>query len=286
MIKPVFEKEAQAHAIPVIEQKYGIQVDSAASLIIDIEAIYLENYVSGLADLDILILNHCKQAVNELFEVMGLYNTSLQHASDIITVDKPLSPLMLSFQPRSSASVNDSPLSVSNDNANVSRKVDDINQALKLSKRLSLTEVRQKYATADDGFLVMLDFPSILPLSLFMSCIDGFIAEAHALSPNELMIAQQFSSLFKVRNENPFWLASNPASPPQSIYLSIQNPRAHSPSYGLVRQLEEIRNSIGRDVLRLPAHAVFEKTSAHPSINGGYISLKLSIIAPEKEPSL
>lgn len=245
-------KDNTSHVKKVEAVRYAEKLTSAAIHILDLEALYHNNMLQGFDMLDQLILKNCKRKMSIALHELNLFNLYIKNdefklfstENDPVLRLKKLPRVLLSYNPRSTKFTGEPLTDIEADNNRVNDAVQYINNILVNSKCHEIVDVRSRYTSDNDGFLIEINFSSNLTEQIFIDKIETFIEEAQSLSLDELMISQQFSDWYTLQHKNPYWLHQNNTDQSQTILISIFNIHCFSPSYFLSTLLDNLKNKV------------------------------------------
>lgn len=286
------DNNASSHVVKHEAAKYSDALNTAALHLLDLEALYHNNFINGFNTLDQNIVKNCKRDISIALHNLNLYNLYVNHADfQLVSNDnnpvrtlKELPRVMLHFNPRSAKFTDEPAQEIEKDNIRVGDAVNYINAITSLADCHNIIDVYSRYTNSEDGFLIEIKLSKHLNELEFINKMESFIEETQSLSLDELMISQQFSEWYSLEQKNPFWLHQQNETKSQTIMLSIFNIHCFTPAYFLavlldnikIKVLSKIKNNI--DVpdngLQKQKMRINEKYS---SINDSFVILNFEI---------
>ncbi len=295
------------------EKFYKESLALAADLVIDIEAIYHDCFRGGLNQIDHNIIHRCKHLLGETLNELGLFNVNLhadinqainqaatsqeieaKRLRDLAIAEakrtnSPLPPeprvanrficleshprVKLDFKPRGKNSVDESDESLNSSNEHVSKTVAEINEIIGQLDPSSGNAVRRKYTQPEDGYLITISFGDLTSVDQVLNRLSSFINTIESLSLDELMISQQFSNWFNVKQVNPFDLESADIDElTQSIVISVFNLEEFTASFYVSAMLNNTKIQISNAVSGSEKLSIKENKA---SINSSFLCINL-----------
>ena len=305
-------------------------IKAVTDLVIDLEAMHHQCFKQGLNRIDHNIIHRCKLLLGQKFKALNLFNVSLipdtdsiiqKHISEQRKADEDayalavkqanelkISPpqqkpfnlqfiafddlprLKLDFKPRAKSSFDESDESLDKSNLYVETVIKSINQDIVSRPSSSCTEVRRKYTTLEDGYLITLNFNDISTAGAALDRLNIFINTIESLSMDELMISQQFSTIFKVEQTNPFLLeqevklkdsqetsasteTNSKPSLDQYIKISVFNLAEFTPSFYVSTILKNISKLMNMSMNNSERLSLIQKKH---SINSSFVCVNLN----------
>ena len=255
-------------------------------LILDLEAIYLENFKNGLLELDWDVIRRCKTKLSLHLEELGLYNLFLDEGdlhfisdeNDFSTI-KEIPRIKLNFKPRAQNFAYEDPQIIKNENDAVLKKIELICKYLKSRDLSNIQDVRKKYVTDMDGFTFTLRFTENAHVDEVLEKINSFKEEVENLTLEELMVAQQFTDFFKVDYTNPFWIEKEKITKNQTIMISLRNIETSAPFHFFSTIILNINNTIKKriDSGRDKKNKSIKIFLSYNSINQSHIAYNLNL---------
>lgn len=255
-------------------------------LILDLEAIYLENFKNGLLELDWDVIRRCKTKLSLHLEELGLYNLFLDEGdlhfisdeNDFSTI-KEIPRIKLNFKPRAQNFAYEDPQIIKNENDAVLKKIELICKNLKSRDLSNIQDVRKKYVTDMDGFTFTLRFTENAHVDEVLEKINSFKEEVENLTLEELMVAQQFTDFFKVDYTNPFWIEKEKITKNQTIMISLRNIETSAPFHFFSTIILNINNTIKKriDSGRDKKNKSIKIFLSYNSINQSHIAYNLNL---------
>lgn len=194
----------------VDKQKFINSIKEIIDSILDLEAIYHENYINGLSIRDEKLLSKCKQNIIENMNLCNMYNVVIvQDDVEYGRVDGiyqmlSLPRIKLKFNPRVKDSFLDKNTNYDEENKYVENLVRIINSILTSSSTALINDVYRKYLNERDGFLIKLCFKETPSISSIIEKLRTIRVELKNLSIDEIMITQQFTKDFSIELSKPF----------------------------------------------------------------------------------
>lgn len=244
------------HVQSVQAKKDENTIAAIVEIILDLESLYLENFRNGLSELDWDVIKRCKTALSVQLRDLSFFNLYidlgiLQFIEDDkskFSTIKEIPRIKLSFNPRTIEHAQESVEQVEKDNNYSEITIENINQQLISIEITPIDDVRKKYVNSMDGFTFTLKFAENLKAEDFFEKFDAFNEEVKNLTLEELMIAQQFTDLFKVDYTNPFWYEKSKSIKDQNIIITLRNIETLSPFYYFNTILLNLRNTISQNL--------------------------------------
>lgn len=244
------------HVQSVQAKKDENTIAAIVEIILDLESLYLENFKNGLSELDWDVIKRCKTALSVQLRDLSFFNLYidlgiLQFIEDDkskFSTIKEIPRIKLSFNPRTIEHAQESIEQVEKDNNYSEITIEKINQQLISIEITPIDDVRKKYVNSMDGFTFTLKFAENIKAEDFFEKFDAFNEEVKNLTLEELMIAQQFTDLFKVDYTNPFWYEKSKSIKDQNIIITLRNIETLSPFYYFNTILLNLRNTISQNL--------------------------------------
>lgn len=244
------------HVQSVQAKKDENTIAAIVEIILDLESLYLENFRNGLSELDWDVIKRCKTALSVQLRDLSFFNLYidlgiLQFIEDDkskFSTIKEIPRIKLSFNPRTIEHAQESVEQVEKDNNYSEITIENINQQLISIEITPIDDVRKKYVNSMDGFTFTLKFAENIKAEDFFEKFDAFNEEVKNLTLEELMIAQQFTDLFKVDYTNPFWYEKSKSIKDQNIIITLRNIETLSPFYYFNTILLNLRNTISQNL--------------------------------------
>lgn len=286
------DNNASKHVVKHEAAKYSDGLNTAAMHLLDLEALYHNNFINGFNTLDQSIVKNCKRDISIALHNLNLYNLYVNHADFLLVGNdnnsvlmlKELPRVMLHFNPRSAQFTGESAQDIEKDNNRVSDAVKYINNIIGQSECHNIIDVRSRYTNSEDGFLIEIKFSKHLNELEFINKMESFIEETQSLSLDELMISQQFSEWYSLEHKNPFWLHQQNETKNQTIMLSIFNIHCFSPAYFLSVLLDNIKIKVLSNIkkkLDVSENGIqnqkMQIKEKYTSINDSFVNLNFEI---------
>lgn len=255
-------------------------------LILDLEAMYLENFKNGLLELDWDVIRRCKTELSIHLKELSLYNLFLEEGElnfisdeDEFSTIKEIPRVKLSFRPRSKEFAHEDIEQVNKDNDNALKIIEIICNHLASKSVTDIQDVRKKYVTSMDGFTFTLKFSDNIHVDEFLNKISSFNEEVKNLTLEELMVVQQFTDFFKVDYANPFWFEKEEAIKEQTLIITLRNIETSAPFYFFNTIIINIINTIKseRDSAHQKKNKSLKMNLSYNSINQSHIAYNLNL---------
>jgi hypothetical protein len=278
--------DGSSHVEKVEAVRYSEALNIAAMHLLDLEVLYHYDFIHGFDTLDQMIVRNCKRKMSIALHTLNLFNLFLKHAdfklvragNNLVLHLQELPRILLSFNPRSAKFTGESTEEIEKDNNRVGDAVEYINNIISNTECHDIVDVRSRYTTDEDGFLIAIKLGQNLTEAEFIRKIETFIEEAQSLSLDELMISQQFSDWYTLQHKNPFWLHQKKEATSQSILISIFNVHCFSPSYFLATLLDNIKIKVLSKLKGQPSNSDIEESSHKLQIQDQYSSINNSFV--------
>lgn len=239
-----------SHISSLKAKKDETTIEAIVATILDLEAIYRENFFSELDDeLNIFALKKCKTNLSTLLSSLNLFNLNLssnklnfsKDNDEFLTIND-IPRIQLSFKKRDKELPIENQGEIDLENEHVHNTISLINKLLQEKQPTNILDVRQKYVSNNDGFLFTLNFHKTVSVIGLIKTLRDFQTEISNLTLDELMISQQFTDLFKMQYINPFWLENNHRNLvcDQSILISVRNIESSTPFYYFKQVVEHL----------------------------------------------
>lgn len=225
-------------------------LNEAALLIMDLQAFFHEVFVRGLHQYDLSILRRCKAKLSTILKELDLYNLYLKPATiehsekGHIKPLKDLPNVYLLFHMRDQDDIKESVDQIKADNSRVGELVGRINQIINEKPKPTIDQVKERYASDEDGFLIRLPLRLNENIESIYRKLDLLREDVQHLSLDELMISQQFSEVYGIEYKHPFWLKNTGQNEPFGIYINIFAVDSVTPFYYLSVLLETLKRKI------------------------------------------
>lgn len=278
-----------SHISSLKAKKDETTIDAVVSTILDLEAIYRENFFSELDDeLDIFALKKCKTELSTLLGSLNLFNLKLisnnlnfsKGEREFLTINE-IPRVKLSFKKRDKELPLESQDEIELENEYVNDTINLINKLLQEKNPVNIIDVRQKYVSNTDGFLFTLNFQQQISLTVLIKILRDFQTEISNLTLDELMISQQFTDLFKMQYINPFWLENNHSNLDceQSILISVRNIESSTPFYYFNKVVEHLISIIQLTINEPAQNNTDSKLCffSYNSLNQSYVYCNLTV---------
>jgi len=261
-------------------------ISHIVDLILDLESMYLANFENGLLELDWLSIKRCKTELSVNLNKLGLYNTYLDEGflnffedENIFKTIKDIPRIKLCFNPRGREFPHEDLDDIKKSNDKAHETIALISQNLASRGLANIQDVRKKYVTETDGFLFSIKFQESIKIDDFFNIITSFKEEVENLTLEELMIAQQFTDLYKASYANPFTLGNEEPVKSQMILISLRNIETSAPFYFFNTIILNIIASIQKkaDLAKLEKKDSLKAVLSYNSINQSHISYNLDL---------
>lgn len=247
-----------AHVSSMQQKKEETTIDAIASCILDIESIYHENFRNSLDnEIDLVSLKKCKTELSILLKKINVFNVFLKAKelnyavnSEGFRTIQELPRIKINFKKRGVEFPFESQDKIDKENTFVEKSIVLINEILTKSAPVDIIDVRKKYISNEDGYLFTLELNKTINNLEVIEILESLNQEVSNLTLDELMISQQFTSLFKIEYINPFWLESQNKDLKlnQTILLSVRNIDCSSPFYYFKKVIEHLIAKIKKDI--------------------------------------
>lgn len=257
-------------------------LNEAALLIMDLQAFFHEVFLRGLHQYDLSILRRCKAKLSTILKELDLYNLYLKHENIEYSENGSIKPLQelpgvyLLFHMRDQEDIEEAIDQVRQDNSRVGDLVGRINQIIQQKPKPTIDQVKERYASDEDGFLIRLPLKVNEDLKSIYHKIDLLREDVQHLSLDELMISQQFSEVYGVEYKHPFWLKNRSQNEPLGIYINIFAVESFTPFYYLSVLLETLKRKIELAVNELAdGETDLVMKFGYESLNRSYVLLNI-----------